>query len=153
MIRPNDVVHQSKDNVHKLNDIRCAYDSETIILPPSPSQSMLAFDKGLEPGACFVDERLLSVNGWLAPDGILYTCRWREHDLAISLFDVDSRFELLAKGYVPLSQMRFNLKHLSNQVNLQVFETIQSWHKVNNLNSERFDRDHAKWEAIHSSTG
>ena len=150
MLRPNEILYQSKDNEHEHTKLTHGIESSRIILPPAPSLTMTAFDKGLQPGACFVDDRLLSVNGWLAPSGVLYTCRWREHDLAISLFDAESRLELLEKQYVPLSQMRFNLKYLKKDINSELIETIHKWHSVNNLNPERFETDYAKWEAIYS---
>lgn len=125
-----------QENVHVLAD--------KVILPPTASPSMVAFEKGLQDGECFEDKRLMASNGWLSPTGVLYACRWGSHGKVTHFFNAKVNIELHRKGFIRLSQMRFHL-FSQNKLNSEQIQTIKKWHAVNNLNSELFDNDYERF--------
>jgi hypothetical protein len=114
---------------------------EKYVLPPRPSQCMIAFEKGIQPKMTFEDTRLLSINGWLARDGTLYCCKWQEHDYVARYFDVEFGFELTMLGFIRLSQMRFLLHESDVSASDSMINTINMWHGANNLDRNRFQLD------------
>ena len=131
-----------KSNEVEYTKIGNSSQTKNIVLPPRPTQSMLAFEQGLKHGETFVDERLLSINGWLAPNGNLYCCRWQEHDKIANYFDCALAIEMNMAGYIRLSQMRFMLNEISKKlVNEAHLTPIRNWHADNDLCIKRFEKD------------
>lgn len=115
-------------------------------LQPKPTQPMLIYNNSLADGECIIDERLLSVHGWLTPTGELFSCKWQQHTKTVNALGFDTERDAIMAGYIKLSNMKWQL---GRQYRLIVItdaqrETIDLWHKNNQISQEYFFNDLVK---------
>lgn len=107
---------------------------------PSPSPAMQLYTNALRPNECIVDNELLSTNGWLLPDGTLYSCRWQEHTKSINKIGYDTEREAIMAGLIKLSNMGWQLGRQYTYISLtqEQMTTIDTWHERNGISREFF---------------
>lgn len=113
-----------------------------IIRKPQATPSMRAFDMGIEPGEIIEDERLLSVNGWLNPFGVLIGCAWQNHKITLRKFNLKTEKEAESVGYIKLSEMHWHIETRYEPVNptIEQLKTIYRWHELNQIHLSYFER-------------
>lgn len=120
--------------------------NKRLIHKPKPTSSMLIYNNGLSEGECVVDECLLSIHGWLTPDGELFSCRWQQHTKAVNFFGFDTERDAIVAGYIKLSNMKWQLgrQYRHSSVTEAQIKTIDLWHERNKLSREYFLNDLGK---------
>lgn len=87
------------------------------------------------------DRQLLAANGWLSPDGKLFSCPYRHHSYLTVNLGHNSEADLEQIGWIKLSQNRFllNSRYAEIVITPEQQETIAAWHASNELSTEYFD--------------
>lgn len=113
------------------------------LLQPKPTQPMLIYNNSLADGECIIDERLLSVHGWLTPTGELFSCKWQQHTKTMNILGFDTERDAIMAGYIKLSNMKWQLGRQYKLIAITDAqrETIDSWHKNNEISQEYFLSD------------
>lgn len=107
---------------------------KTLVPPkPQPTTLMQSYNCSLKPGECIVDRELLSVNGWLQPDGILLACGWQQHTKTINSLNFTTERDAIMAGYVKLSTMVWQIGRQYTKIVLtdEQSNTIRDWHVRN----------------------
>lgn len=107
---------------------------------PFPTRAMQLYSNALKPNEPIEDEVLLSTNGWLLPDGTLYSCRWQEHTKSVNTIGYDTEREAIMAGLIKLSNMGWQLGRQYTYISLtkEQKETIDTWHEKNGISREFF---------------
>lgn len=115
-------------------------------LQPKPTQSMLIYSNSLTDGECIRDECLLSVHGWLTPTGELFSCKWQQHTKTVNALGYDTERDAIMAGYIKLSNMKWQFGRQYRKISLTDAQrnTIDLWHKNNQISKEYFFNDLVK---------
>lgn len=109
---------------------------------PVATKAMRSFDVSLKEGECRLDSTLLAVNGWLNIQGDLYACGWLQHDKSVRALGFRNERDAAKAGYIRLSSLKWQIEtRFSSPVLISEAQsnTIQMWHKQNNLSSDYFN--------------
>jgi len=52
----------------------------------------------------------LTINAWLASNGDLYACAWRNHHTVLNYFEIRSELEAGKAGFIKLSDMHWHVE-------------------------------------------
>lgn len=94
------------------------------------------------------DNRLLSINGWLSPEGTLYACRWRQHRYVTLALDMISEGEMERSGFIKLTNMKWLVedRYCPSQITPKQIETITNWFLLNELDQLSFEKTQKNWQ-------
>lgn len=113
------------------------------LIPLSPTHSMKRYEFELPEVITTLihDRKLLSINGWLNPEGDLYSCRFRQHNGILRALNVISESELESKGFIKLTNMKWlvEARYLEKDITEAQKETIHQWFVSNNLDLDNFE--------------
>jgi hypothetical protein len=93
------------------------------------------------------DNRLLSINGWLSPKGILYACRWRQHRHISLALDMANEAQMERSGYIKLTNMRWLVesKYCTVAITPEQIQTITNWYTLNELSIQSLSELTKHW--------
>jgi hypothetical protein len=93
------------------------------------------------------DIGLLSVNGWLSKEGIMYACKWRQHKNIMEALDLESEKQMEDEGFVKLTNMSWMVEGKYRACNLtkKQREVIKRWFEINELPDEFFCEVEKLW--------
>jgi hypothetical protein len=113
---------------------------------PAATEVMRVFNSGIADGETILDTRLLSINAWLAANGDLYACAWRNHHAVLNHFEIRSELEAEKAGFLKLSDMHWHVeaRYESLTITSYQIETIEKWHEDNGLSKVYFENCLAK---------
>jgi hypothetical protein len=79
------------------------------------------------------DYNLLSTNGWLSPEGVLYACRWRQHLFICLAMNLQNEGDMERLGYIKLTNLKWLVggRYLSQTPTRMQKETIKRWYEMN----------------------
>lgn len=108
---------------------------------PFATEVMRVFNSGICDGETLLDTRLLSINAWLASNGDLYACAWRNHHAVLNHFEIRSELEAEKAGFIKLSDMHWHVeaRYESLTVTANQLATIEKWHEDNDLSKLYFE--------------
>ena len=86
------------------------------------------------------DEELLAMNGWLAPDGTLYSCGYRTHDALCRALGFAHESGLEQAGYCKLSQLEWlvSARYCPRALTEAQWATIERWYARNGFAQTHF---------------
>lgn len=107
---------------------------------PTPTNAMRFFSGDIQQGEHVKDENLLSINGWLTPQGELFGCAWQNHYATLSMTGYKTEKDAELAGYIKLSEMHWHIEPRWQQITLNAAQmaTIIAWHEKNNLRKDYF---------------
>lgn len=108
---------------------------------PTATEVMRVFNSGIANGETLLDTRLLSINAWLATNGDLYACAWRNHHAVLNHFEIRSEMEAEKAGFIKLSDMHWHVEARYESLTITPYqlETIKKWHEDNDLSKFYFE--------------
>ena len=109
---------------------------------PTATAAMRAFDHDLKDGECVRDEQLLSVNGWLDQNGILFGCGWLQHDASVKSFGYENERDACRAGIIRLANMKWQIEKrfaTDTLISEVQYITIEKWHQENKLQQDYFN--------------
>lgn len=109
---------------------------------PKATHAMRAFDLAIDENQCLLDRELLSVNGWLCPDGNLYACSWMQHSECLLKLGYKNEREAVQNGYIRLTEMKWKLETFEKErqsITGKQLSTIIEWHRKNSLEKHYFE--------------
>lgn len=112
-------------------------------LPPLlPTAEMRAAKGRLEPvqDPPTEDEDLLAMNGWLAPDGTLYTCGYKTHDALCRILGFKHESELEQAGFCKLANLEWLVspRYCPRELSEAQWGTIERWYERNRFPQAHF---------------
>jgi hypothetical protein len=137
------------DKILKLPLCRVSSNSDPIftmvqhrISRPKPTASMVVYEKSISIGTCIEDHELLSINGWLSTDGVLYSCSWQQHSKTVTHLGFSTEREAVNSGFIKLSEMHWHIEKRFGPVTLtdSQSKTIKQWHQNNGLDETYFNK-------------
>jgi hypothetical protein len=95
------------------------------------------------------DPHCLSINGWLASDGILYACRWRQHKSICKALDITTEAQMERAGYIKLTNMNWLLEDRYTPCKLtpEQITTIKRWYESNELSMDSYNHLKKHWSS------
>lgn len=86
------------------------------------------------------DGELLAMNGWLAPDGTLYSCGYRTHDRLCRALGFAHESGLEQAGYCKLSQLEWLVspRYCPRELTEAQWATIERWYERNGFPQAHF---------------
>jgi hypothetical protein len=86
------------------------------------------------------DAELLAMNGWLAPDGTLYSCGYRTHDPLCRALGFVHESALEQAGYCKLSQLEWLVspRYCPRELTEAQWATIERWYERNGFPQAHF---------------
>lgn len=86
------------------------------------------------------DEELLAMNGWLAPDGTLYSCGYRTHDPLCRALGFEHESTIEQAGYCKLSQLEWLIspRYCPRELTEAQWATIERWYERNGFPQAHF---------------
>ncbi|NKC01874.1 MAG: hypothetical protein GKR90_25705 [Pseudomonadales bacterium] len=88
------------------------------------------------------DLDLLACHGWLSPEGHLYPCGFKQHDLLTSALGFENEVEIEAAGYCKLTMLMWNVhnRYGSMAITTEQWSTIEAWYDRNGFPYAHFNR-------------
>mgnify|MGYP000433405104 CR=1 FL=1 len=99
------------------------------------------------------DDDLLSINGWLSPEGVLYACRWGCHKHVMHSFHFAHEAEMEKKGFVKLTGMVWLVesKYCETTLTDEQQYTIKKWFTLNQLDLKFYKKLNLNGECCNDS--
>ena len=115
--------------------------SSQVPIPPTATKEMRQHEQDIELNQVVKQGALRSINGWLSPNGTLFSCRWQEHSNAVRYLGYRSEAEIESAGFIKLSQMVWMLttRFVTIELTPEQLLTINQWHEINQLDRTYFD--------------
>ncbi|BBL92220.1 MULTISPECIES: hypothetical protein [Vibrio] len=106
-----------------------------------PSKAMRLFDNALPLGMDVIDNRLIAMNGFLCPDGILHACRYQCHQALMIEIGFQSEAQMEKRGWIKLSNMTWFVtgRHCAIEATTNQLKAIELWYRRNELDLEHFE--------------
>lgn len=85
---------------------------------------------------------LLAIHGWLSPEGQLYPCGFKQHDILIQLLGFQYELHAENEGWCKLANMQWLVqpKYLAKRLTRQQLATIKEWYKLNEFPMSHYNR-------------
>lgn len=89
-----------------------------------------------------VDKDLLASHGWLSPDGALYACGYKAHDMLCRLLGYEHESAIENAGFCKLSNLEWlvSARFCARELTEAQWETIEDWYSRNNFPEAHFVR-------------
>ncbi len=106
-----------------------------------PTKTMRLFDNALPIGMDVIDNKLIAMNGFLCPAGIMHACRYQCHQALMLEMGFQSEAELEKSGWIKLSNMTWFItgRHCIINATQDQFKTIELWYRRNELDIDHFN--------------
>ena len=123
-------------------ELRPAVDAR--VPPLLPTAEMRAAKGRLEPvlDPPTRDADLLSMNGWLAPDGALYSCGYRTHDLLCRVLGFTHESAIEQAGFCKLTNLEWlvSARYCPRALTDAQWATLERWYVRNGFPETHFLR-------------
>jgi len=88
------------------------------------------------------DKELLAIHGWLSPDGKLYACSFKSHDVLCKALGFNHESEIENAGFCKLTEMAWCVAPRYSKVGLtpEQWRTIEQWYDSNDLPDSHYMR-------------
>jgi len=86
------------------------------------------------------DDECLSMNGWLAPDGTLYSCGYKTHDLLCRVLGFAHESEIEQAGFCKLTNLEWlvSARYCPRSLTEAQWATIERWYVRNSFPATHF---------------
>lgn len=118
----------------------CTFSKKSIFL--TPTQTMHDFQRLLPLGLDVVDNRLLSINGYLSREGVLHACKFLCHQPLMLELGFKSEVELEQAGWIKLANMNWFTfgRFCAIKPTREQKQTIELWYRRNGLPISHFEQ-------------
>lgn len=89
-----------------------------------------------------VDKELLASHGWLSPDGALYACGYKAHDMLCRMLGYEHESAIENAGFCKLSNLEWlvSARFCARELTEAQWQTIEEWYNRNRFPEAHFLR-------------